>query len=150
MIPLFRCMSCRDTGRVVKPSTVFPGRTVEGFCPACTPHYDFPRRGFVNCGARVDRAGEATSPPAPAPVPFDRAAHCQRIGQTGGLTTFQRYGAAHMRAIGKAGYAAAVKAHGVAYVNGLLTAKRWDGPRRPELLTDLAAGRVLADLDRAA
>jgi hypothetical protein len=31
-----------------------------------------------------------------------------------------------------------------------LKAKRWDGPRRPELQTDLAAGRVLADLDRAA
>jgi hypothetical protein len=41
-------------------------------------------------------------------------------------------------------------AHGVAYVNGLPKAKRWDGPRRPDLLADLAAGRVLADLDRAA
>jgi hypothetical protein len=149
VVPLFQCETCRDTGRLVKPSTLFPGRTVEGFCPACTPHYDFARRGFVNCGASADGAGEGAPPPAPARH-FDRAAHCQRIGQTGGLTTFQRYGSAHMRTIGKAGYRAAVKVHGVAYVNGILDAKRWHGPRRPGLLTDLAAGRVLADLDRAA
>jgi hypothetical protein len=86
----------------------------------------------------------------PAPRRFDRAAHCQRIGQAGGLRTLERHGRAHFVAIGKAGYAAAVKAHGVAYVNGVLTAKRWDGPRRPDLLADLAAGRALADLDRAA
>ena len=66
------------------------------------------------------------------------------------MTTFARYGSAHMRAIGKAGYRAAVQAHGVAYVNGILDAKRWRGPRQPDLATDLAAGRVLADLDRAA
>jgi hypothetical protein len=93
--------------------------------------------------------GEATPPSAPLRH-FDRAAHCQRIGQTGGLTTGERYGVVHMRAIGTAGYRAAVKAHGVGYVNGILEAKRWDGPRRPELLADLAAGDVLADLDRAA
>ena len=89
-------------------------------------------------------------PQQPVPAQFDRVAHVQRIGQTGGLTTVERYGAAQMRAIGKAGNAAAVKANGVAYVNGVLKVKRWDGPRRPEVLTDLAAGRVLADLDRAA
>jgi hypothetical protein len=66
------------------------------------------------------------------------------------MATFARHGAAHMRAIGRAGYAAAVEACGVGYVSGLLKAKRWDGPRRPDLLADLAAGRVLADLDRAA
>jgi hypothetical protein len=66
------------------------------------------------------------------------------------MATFARHGAAHMRAIGKSGYAAAVAAHGVAYVNGLLTEKRWAGPRRPDLLADLAAGRALADVDRAA
>jgi hypothetical protein len=86
-------------------------------------------------------------PPRPS---FDRAAHCQRIGQAGGLATVQRHGVAHMRAIGKAGYRAAVAAHGVGYVNGLLDAKRWGGPRRPDLLADLAAGRALAGLDRAA
>jgi hypothetical protein len=66
------------------------------------------------------------------------------------MTTFARYGAEYMRAIGRAGYAAAVAAHGVAHVNGILDAKRCDGPRRPDLLADLAAGRVLAGLDRAA
>jgi hypothetical protein len=35
-------------------------------------------------------------------------------------------------------------------VNGILDAKRWVGPRRPDLLADLAAGRELAELDRAA
>jgi hypothetical protein len=150
VVPLYRCETCRDTGRVGKPSAFFPGRTIEGFCPDCTPHYDFARRGFVNCGAATADAGEATPPPAPAPVPFDRHAHCQRVGQLGGLKTLERHGRAHFVAIGKAGYRAAVKAHGVAYVNGLLKANRWDGPRRPDLLADLAAGRVLADLDRAA
>ncbi len=148
--PLFRCEACRDTGRLVKPSNYFPGKTIEGFCPACTPHFDFARRGFVNCGPTGAQAGEEASPPAPAPRHFDRAAHCQRIGQTGGMTTFARHGVAHMRAIGKAGYRAAVEAHGVGYVNGILDAKRWRGPRRPDLAIDLAAGRVLADLDRAA
>lgn len=147
--PLFRCAACRDTGRVIKPSAWFPGKAVEGFCPACAPHYDFQTQRFLNCAAGADQAGESAPPPTPVRR-FDRASHCQRIGQAGGMTTFQRYGSAHMRAIGKAGHAAAVKAHGVAYVAGLLTAKRWAGPRRPELLTDLAAGRVLADLDRAA
>ncbi len=149
VVPLFRCAACRDTGRVAKPSTLFPGRTVEGFCPACVPHYDFARRGFVNCGGVTEREGEAAPPPTPAPRRFDRHGHCQRIGQAGGLRTLERQGRAHFVAIGKAGYAA-VKAHGVGYVNGLLKAKRWDGRRRPDLMSDMAAGRVLADLDRAA
>ena len=94
-------------------------------------------------------AGEVA--PLPAPVHrFDCAAHCQRIGQAGGMTTLERHGRAHFVAIGKAGYAAAVEAHGYAYVAGLLKRKRWDGPRRPDLLADLAAGRAHADLDRAA
>ncbi len=107
---------------------------------------------------RAEAFGDGPEPPTPAapnvvpfrPRRFDRAAHCQRIGQMGGMTTLARHGRAHFVAIGKAGYRASVKAHGVAYVNGLLVAKRWDGPRRPDLLADLAAGRVLADLDRAA
>jgi len=89
-------------------------------------------------------------PPAFAPRPFDRHTHCTRIGQLGGMRTLERHGRAHFVAIGRAGYRATVKAHRVAYVNGLLKAKRWDGPRRPDLATDLAAGRGLADLDRAA
>jgi hypothetical protein len=36
----------------------------------------------------------------------------RRLGQSGGKTTFLRYGSAHHRAIGKAGYAATVARHG--------------------------------------
>jgi hypothetical protein len=156
VVPLFRCDTCRDTGRVTKPSTLFPGKTIAGFCPDCTPHFDFASGRFVNCGATsnlpVKQAGtgEATPPTAAAPVPFDRAEHCRRIGQTGGLTTVARHGVAHMRAIGTAGARVTIERHGAAYWRGLVTAKAWDGTRRPDLLSDLAAGRVLADLDRAA
>lgn len=38
--PVHRCARCRDTGRVVKPSAWFPGKSTEGFCPHCTPHVD--------------------------------------------------------------------------------------------------------------
>jgi hypothetical protein len=149
VIPLYRCPTCRDTGRVAKPSAWFAGKATEGFCPDCTPHFDFATHGFVNCGTTA-APGEATPPAAPAPVPFDRHAHCQRIGQTGGLATYQRYGSSHYRAIGRAGYRVAVERHGVAYVDGLLKAKGWTGPHRPDLLSDLAAGRALAELDLAA
>jgi hypothetical protein len=74
VVPLFRCMRCRDTGRVIKPSTLFPGKRIEGFCPTCTPHYDCARRRFVNGGPRRDQDGEAPPPPASALRSFDRAA----------------------------------------------------------------------------
>jgi hypothetical protein len=141
VVPLFRCATCRDTGRVAKPPAWFAGRTVEGFCPDCTPHYDFASRRFANCA--TDRAGEETPPPNPAPVSFDRTEHLRRIGQSGGLTTLDRYGRNHFRAIGKAGYAACVKAHGGQYARDLLRAKGWT-PRTPGLLADLRAGRELA------
>ena len=60
------------------------------------------------------------------------------------------YGAAHMRTIGSAGTRATIRAHGVGYWQGLLKRKGWAGPRTPDLVTDLAAGRYLADLDLAA
>jgi hypothetical protein len=121
-------------------------------CPACQGTGVCPRYPDGACwmcsGAGTDhRAGEQS--PA-TPVPFDRAQQCRRIGQTGGLATYQRHGSAHMRAIGKAGYRAAVANHGVAHVAGILAAKGWHGPRQPDLLADLRAGRLLADLDRAA
>jgi len=148
VIPLHRCETCRDTGRGMKPRVFFQDRLAEGFRPDCTPHFDFATRRFVNCGAAD--AGEATAPTDHAPVAFDRAAHCERIGQTDGLTTFERYGTNHYRAIGKTGYRVAVARHGVGYVAGILAAKGWTAPRKPDLLSDLAAGRALADLDRAA
>ena len=51
MAPVFRCAVCRDTGRVVKPSVWFAGQTMQGFCPSCTPHYDFATRRFVKSAA---------------------------------------------------------------------------------------------------
>lgn len=117
------------------PTPVAPAlpRPATTSCPACG-------------GSSVDP--DAGEPPPPAAT-FDRAAHCQRIGQTGGLVMFARYGSAHMRAIGKAGYAATVKAHGEQYARDLLRAKGWT-PRRPDLLCDLRAGRALAVLAVAA
>ncbi len=55
-----------------------------------------------------------------------------------------------MRAIGTAGARVTIARHGVAYFRGIVTAKGWTGRRAPDLLSDLRAGRALADLDRAA
>src|SRR6476620_5739249 len=77
---------------------------------------------------------------------FDRTAHCQRIGAHGGAVTAARYGTHHMRAIGKAGARATSTRHGVAYFNGLMTRKGWNGRRLDSVITDLAAGRALAEL----
>lgn len=49
--PAYRCDACQDTGRMLKPSTWFAGKMIEGFCPHCTPHYDFTRRRFVKPAA---------------------------------------------------------------------------------------------------
>jgi len=49
--PVYRCFTCRDTGLVIKPSAWFAGKTTVGFCPVCTPHYDFERRRFVRPAA---------------------------------------------------------------------------------------------------
>jgi hypothetical protein len=94
-------MTCRDTGRIVKPSAWFAGKTIDGFCPDCTPHFDFAARQFVNCGG--DQRGEATPPAAPVPLPLDRAAHCRRIASLGGVATVTTHGTHHMRGIGQTG-----------------------------------------------
>ncbi len=109
-------------------------------------------------GAAPVPADPDPAPPAPAapnvipfrPRPFDRAAHCQAIAAGGGLRTVALYGHQHMRTIGKAGARATIAKHGVGTFRGIVAAKGWTGPRRPELLADLAVGRDLADLDRAA
>ncbi len=103
---------------------------------------------------RAEAFAEELEPPTPAgpnvvpfrPRPFDRAAHCRRIGAHGGAATVARHGAAHMATIGKAGARATIALHGVAFFRGIVAAKGWAGPRKPELLTDLAGGRWLADL----
>jgi hypothetical protein len=78
--------------------------------------------------------------------PFDRAAHCQRIGHRGGMTTVERYGIGHMRTIGKTGRAITVERHGEGYWRGLRSVKRWrkTGPRRPDFSRDMQAGQLLA------
>jgi hypothetical protein len=42
---------------------LFAGKTVTGFCPDCTRHFDFDTGRFVNC---VGDAGETTPPVAPS------------------------------------------------------------------------------------
>jgi hypothetical protein len=136
-------MTYRDTGRAVKPSTPFAGTTVTGFCPDCTPHFDFAAGRFVNCGT-----GDATPPTAPAP--FDRAAHCRRIAGNGVVATVTTHGSHHMRVIGQTGARVTIARHGYAFWRGLMDAKGWQAARQVNFLDDLRAGRVLADLDRAA
>jgi hypothetical protein len=97
--------------------------------------------------AFIDRDPEPPAPAAPAvAVRFDRAKHCRAIASYGGQATLARHGRAHFAAIGKAGAKVTISRHGVGYWRGLRSVKRWNGTRRPDLLVDLAAGRVLADL----
>ena len=55
------------------------------------------------------------------------------------------YGAQHMRTIGKAGARATIARHGLGHWRGVVAAKGWAGPRRPDLAADLALGGYLAD-----
>ena len=138
------CATCRDTGRTVKPSTLFAGKTVAGFCPDCTPHFDFASGRFVNCGGD---AGEATPPTAP--VPFDRAAHCRRIGSYGGVATVTTHGTHHMRVIGQTGARVTIERHGYDFWRGLMDAKGWQAPRQVSFLDDLRAGRCCSPTSTA-
>jgi hypothetical protein len=36
----YHCTTWSDTVSVAKPSSWFPGQTMLGFCPACTPAID--------------------------------------------------------------------------------------------------------------
>ena len=78
---------------------------------------------------------------APAPT-FDRTAHCQRAGASGGNTTVARHGRGHMSRIGRVGAAVCIERHGVGYWRRLVQSKGWSG-RRPvaSLAVDLAAAR---------
>ena len=51
-----------------------------------------------------------------------------------------------MAAIGWAGARTTIERHGVAFFRGIVAANGWAGPRKPELLADLAGGGWLADL----
>ncbi len=103
---------------------------------------------------RHDAPYDGPEPPTPAapnvipfrPRPFDRAAHCQAIAAGGGQRTVERYGVANVRTIGRTGARATIARHGVGYWQGLVKAKGWAGPRRPDLAADLALGEDLADV----
>jgi hypothetical protein len=58
--------------------------------------------------------------------------------------TFERYGPHHMRVIGKTGARITMERHGVAYFQGIVTAKRWNGRRKPSFQHDLFGGKVFA------
>jgi hypothetical protein len=77
-------------------------------------------------------------------------AHCRRIASYGGVATVTTHGTHHMRVIGQTGARVTIDRHGYDYWRGLMDAKGWTAPRKPDLLADLAAGRALAELDRAA
>jgi hypothetical protein len=145
-VPTSRCQTCRDTGRIVKPSAWFAGKTIDGFCPDCTPHFDFTARQFRNCGGSADPAGEQS----PAPVPFDHAAHCRKIASYGGLATYRTHGSHHMRVIGQTGVRVTIERYGYDYWRGIMDAKGWQRPRQVCFLDDLRAGRELAALERLA
>jgi hypothetical protein len=55
-----------------------------------------------------------------------------------------------MATIGTVDAHVTIARYGTATRCGVVSAKGWDGTRRPDLLSDLAAGRALAELDRAA
>jgi hypothetical protein len=132
---------------IILPVPSAPCTLCRGFgCVAMVPRTESSGRPCWLCGG----TGEDPYPAeAPAPPVNDRTERMRRLGQSGGMTTFLRYGSNHYRVIGKAGYAATVKAHGAEYARSLLLAKGWQ-PRKPDLLSDLAAGRLLAELDAAA
>jgi len=51
VVPSNSYPTCRDTGRVVKPSAWFPGRSMLGFCPDCTPHIDVATGRYLGSAA---------------------------------------------------------------------------------------------------
>jgi hypothetical protein len=133
------------------PTLAIVTATDPDLCPACNGygvHRMVPRtahsgkRCWYCNGSGLD--GDATTA-----TTSDRTEHLRRIGQTGGMTTYERYGAHHMSVIGKTGYAITAARHGKQYARDLVRAKGWT-QRKPELLSDLRAGRELADFDRAA
>ena len=55
-----------------------------------------------------------------------------------------------MRVIGQTGARVTIERHGYAFWRGLVDAKGWQASRQVSVLDDRRAGRVPADLNRAA
>jgi hypothetical protein len=60
------------------------------------------------------------------------------------------HGTHHLRVIGQTGARVTIERRGYNYWRGRMDAKGWTAPRQVGFLDDLRAGRMLADLDRAA
>lgn len=67
-----------------------------------------------------------------------------------GVATVTAHGTHHMRVIGQTGARVTIERYGYDFWRGLMAAKGWQAPRQVNFLDDLRAGRMLADLDRAA
>ena len=85
-----------------------------------------------------DNAAESTVSSPENVVHMDRHTRAVIHGQSGGLTTFERYGSQHFRLIGKAGYQATKNAYGVPFVVSLLRSKGWFRPQGTTLQQDLS------------
>jgi len=70
--------------------------------------------------------------------------HSRRPG-SGRAACLARHGVQHYRTIGTAGARTTIQRHGIATWQGIVKAKGWASPRKPDLLTDLAVSRVLAE-----
>lgn len=52
----------------------------------------------------------------PDKPPFDRAAHCRKIGSLGGKATAEKHGSQHMREIGQEGGYALLEKYGLSFL----------------------------------
>jgi hypothetical protein len=75
------------------------------------------------------------------PAPFNRADHCRRIAQSGGMATSTIYGSSHMSRIGKVGYAVTRDKLGHAQTVALVRGRGWRRPQVSSFAADMAAAR---------
>ncbi len=73
----------------------------------------------------------------PEKQPFDRVAHCRRVGSLGGYATYDRYGENYMRDIGRRGYASTKKLYGAGRAQEILKGKGWKRSRHFSFAEDL-------------
>ena len=99
---------------------------------------------------RIDPDATDTTAEAAALTGFDIGTHCRKIASYGGGATVTTHGTHHMRVIGQTGARVTIERHGYDFWRGLMDAKGCTAPRQVSFVDDLRAGRMLADLDRAA